>query len=165
MNTLSGTQVCPREGDGSLPKAVGGLVLVVEDDPDIRSIVAKHLTEAGFHVCVAADGEMALQLIRAERPAVVCLDLNLPRISGYDVCEQIRADPAIKDTSILITSARNSFDVKVFSLEAGADAYLIKPYGLKQLSGEIARLFALRARDLAENLTSTDAGAKSACLV
>ena len=166
MNTISGTHVCfGDEADGSLAKtAFGGLVLVVEDEPDIRSIVAEHLTERGFDVRVAADGEMALQVIRAERPGVVCLDLNLPRISGYDVCEQIRADPATKDTLILITSAHRSFDVKVFSLEAGADAYLIKPYGLKQLSDEIARLVALRARHLAESRTSTDAETKSACV-
>jgi two-component system, OmpR family, phosphate regulon response regulator PhoB len=80
----------------------------------------------------------------------VCLDLNLPRISGYDVCEQIRADVALKDISILITSARNSLDVRVFSLEAGADAYLTKPYGLKQLAGEIERLFELRMRNQSE---------------
>ncbi|MET0595682.1 MAG: response regulator [Polyangiaceae bacterium] len=158
MNNIRRTHPRPRyEAHGpSIAKALRGLVLVVEDEPDIRAIVAEYLTEAGFNVCVATDGETALQLIRTKRPAVVCLDLNLPRISGYDVCEQIRADPAIGDTRILITSARNSFDVKVFSLEAGADAYLIKPYGLKQLSDEVARLLALRACDVAERQTSPD---------
>ena len=158
MNLISGTRVCPQTGaDGSLTTGPAGLVLVVEDDPDIQSMVAEHLAEAGFDVCVAPDGEVALQIIRARRPAVVCLDLNLPRISGYDVCEQIRADPAIKDISVLITSARNSFDVRVFSLEAGADAYLIKPYGMKQLIDEIGRLLMLRADHLARSETSSSA--------
>jgi DNA-binding response OmpR family regulator len=116
----------------------------VEDNPDIQSMVAEHLLEAGFDVCLAQDGEIAMQVIRERLPGVVCLDLNLPRISGYDVCEQIRADLTLKDISILITSARNSLDVRVFSLEAGADAYLIKPYAMKQLTDEIERLFELR---------------------
>jgi len=120
------------------------LVLLVEDDPDIQSMVADHLLEAGFDVCLAQDGEIAMQVIRERLPGVVCLDLNLPRISGYDVCEQIRADLTLKDVSILITSARNSLDVRVFSLEAGADAYLTKPYAMKQLTDEIERLFELR---------------------
>src|SRR5688572_11822848 len=144
MNMISATRVCVRErADGSLStEGLGRLVLVVEDEPDVRSMVAEHLTKAGFDVCLATDGETALQMIREQLPALVCLDLNLPGMSGYDVCEQIRADPATKDISILITSARNSFDVRVFSLEAGADAYLIKPYGMKQLKDEIERLFA-----------------------
>ena len=120
------------------------LVLVVEDEPDIRSIVAEYLRAEGYDVCLAQDGEMAMQVVRERLPDVVCLDLNLPRISGYDVCEQIRADPTLKDVSILITSARHSLSAMVFSLEAGADAYLAKPYGLKQLKAEIGRLFEMR---------------------
>jgi DNA-binding response OmpR family regulator len=116
----------------------------VEDDPDIRALVVEHLLAAGFDVGQARNGEIALQMIRERAPDVVCLDLNLPRISGYDVCEQIRADVAIKDISILITSARNSLDVRVFSLEAGADAYLTKPFGLNELTDEIERLFEAR---------------------
>jgi DNA-binding response OmpR family regulator len=126
---------------------------VVEDEPDIRSLVGEHLREAGFDVCLAQDGETAMQLIRHRRPVVVCLDLNLPRISGYDVCEQIRADVAIKDISILITSARNSLDAMVFSLEAGADAYLAKPYGMKELTDEIGRLVESRTQDQDEPTT------------
>jgi len=139
--------------DGSPTGADFGLVLLVEDDPDIRSLVAEHLMKIGFDVCVAEDGETAMKMIRERLPGVVCLDLNLPRISGYDVCEQIRADPTIKDISILITSARNSLDVRVFSLEAGADAYLTKPYGMKQLTHEIERLFELRVRNQSEAST------------
>jgi DNA-binding response OmpR family regulator len=166
MNMITGTRVCLQgDADASLiVKRFPPLVLVVEDEPDIQSMVAEHLTKAGFDVCLAQDGERALQMIRERRPAVVCLDLNLPRISGYDVCEQIRADPATKDISILITSARNSFDVRVCSLEAGADAYLIKPYGMKQLTDEVERLFALREHDLAEVQRAETLDARAACV-
>ena len=121
------------------------LILVVEDEPEIRSLVAEHLIAAGYDVCLASDGETALRLVRERHPGLVCLDLNLPRISGYDVCEQIRTDPAANDIAILMTSARNSLDIKVFSLEAGADAYLVKPYPLQRLTDEIEELFELRA--------------------
>jgi DNA-binding response OmpR family regulator len=154
-----------EEGDGPEERKGGRrLILLVEDEPDILSMVADHLTAAGFEVCLAQDGEAAMQRIRERNPAVVCLDLNLPRISGYEVCEQIRADPAIRNISILITSARSSLDVRVFSLEAGADAYLIKPYGMKQLIDEVERLFALRAADRAESATSRDTAPIFACV-
>jgi DNA-binding response OmpR family regulator len=133
---------------------LGRRVLVVEDDPDIRALVVEYLLAAGFDVGQARNGEIAMQMIRERAPDVVCLDLNLPRISGYDVCEQIRADVAIKDISILITSARNSLDVRVFSLEAGADAYLTKPFGLDELTDEIERLFEIRMLNQRETSTS-----------
>lgn len=132
-------------GGGPLPAGdPRRLILVVEDEPDIRSLVAEHLIAAGYDVCLASDGETAMQLVRERHPGLVCLDLNLPRISGYDVCEQIRTDAAGSDIAILMTSARNSLDIKVFSLEAGADAFLAKPYALKRLTDEIEELFELR---------------------
>jgi two-component system, OmpR family, response regulator len=126
------------------------LVLVVEDDPDIQSLVVEHLIAQGFDVCVAADGEAAMRIARERSPGLLCLDLNLPRMSGYDVCEQIRTDLRLKDISILMTSARNSLDIKAFALEAGADAALTKPYRLPQLAAEIERLFGLRESNLME---------------
>jgi DNA-binding response OmpR family regulator len=162
MNTSSGTHARLGERADNRSAAARGLVLVVEDEPDIQSLVAEHLIDAGFDVCLASDGEVALQIIRERLPALVCLDLNLPRISGYEVCEQIRADPELQGISILITSARNSLDVRVFSLEAGADAYIIKPYALSDLADEIDRLFALRAESIAEAEASRDGQAWSA---
>jgi DNA-binding response OmpR family regulator len=158
MYPLHRTRVARQEqADGSrADKAVGGRVLLVEDNPDIQSMVAEHLKAAGYDVRLAADGEVAMQMVRELLPAVVCLDLNLPRISGYDVCEQIRADPALEHISILMTSARNSLDVRVFSLEAGADAYLTKPYRMEQLMEEIERLFAAQAQKV--DLSSPDSG-------
>ena len=122
MNTIRRTPAGSPEEAGASPnkRQLGGLLLVVEDEPNVLSMVAQHLMAAGFDVCLAPNGEVTLALIRERLPAVVCLDLNLPRISGYDVCEQIRADPAIQDISVLIKSARNSFDVRVFALERGA---------------------------------------------
>ncbi len=109
------------------------MVLVVEDHPATQSALADVLTEQGWEVALAFDGETAIRLAREVHPAVVWLDLNLPTISGFDVCEQIRADPMLNDVSIVMTSARHSLDVRANSLEAGADAYLPKPYDVDEL--------------------------------
>jgi DNA-binding response OmpR family regulator len=129
------------------------LVLVVEDHPDTQSAVAMHLAECGFEVAVASDGLTALQFIRENHPALVYLDLNLPHISGYDVCEQIRADPDLKDIIVLMTSARGSLDVRAHALEAGADAYVPKPYSLEQLVASVEELAPLSA--IADQLSRT----------
>jgi len=124
----------------SIENGRGLLVLVVEDHPDTQSMVAEHLTERGFEVVVAADGITAMQIIRDRRPRLVYLDVNLPHISGYDVCEQIRADPELNDVAVLMTSARHSIDVHAYSLEAGADVYMPKPYNFNELMGHVERL-------------------------
>jgi DNA-binding response OmpR family regulator len=120
------------------------LVLVVEDDPDVQALAAEHLTQRGFDVALAADGHTALRILRESRPELVYLDLNLPHISGYDVCEQIRNDPALRDIAVIMTSARCTFDVRAHALDAGADVYLPKPYDIEELSERIEELLARR---------------------
>jgi DNA-binding response OmpR family regulator len=115
-------------------------ILVVEDHPDTQSALAEHFEERGWNVAVASDGEAALRLARESPPDIVCLDLNLPNSSGYDVCEQMRADPTLETVIILMTSARSTLDVRAFALDAGADAYLSKPYKLDELVAVIERL-------------------------
>src|SRR6266496_1372613 len=116
------------------------LVLVVEDHPDTQFVLAEHLARAGWEVAVASDGDSALRIVRERHPEVVCLDLNLPNISGYDVCEQIRTDPNLDGVLILMTSARHTLDVRAHSLDAGADAYLPKPFDLDELTGAVEAL-------------------------
>jgi two-component system, OmpR family, phosphate regulon response regulator PhoB len=121
-----------------------GLVLVVEDHPDTQSAVAEHLTQAGFEVAVAANGDVALRLVREKRPNIVYLDMNLPHISGYDVCEQIRTDPELANIGILMTSAQSSMQVEAFCLEAGADAFVRKPFEIDEVAEIIARIMLAR---------------------
>jgi two-component system phosphate regulon response regulator PhoB len=110
-----------------------GVVLVVEDHPDTLAALAEHLEQHGWTVVLATDGDAALRIAQETRPDLVCLDLNLPGVSGFDVCERLRADPVLKDVVILMTSARCTLDVHAYSLEAGADAYVAKPYDLDRL--------------------------------
>ncbi|HKQ69814.1 MAG TPA: response regulator [Polyangiaceae bacterium] len=120
------------------------LVLLVEDEPSLRRQVAEHLTRAGLEVVAVTDGHAALSMIRERRPDLVCLDLRLPRISGYEVCEQIRVDPDLRDVAVLMTSERFSLEVRAHSYEAGADGYIDKPYTLDQLTKEVTRLMSRR---------------------
>jgi two-component system chemotaxis response regulator CheY len=120
------------------------LILVVEDHPDTQSAVAELLIERGWDVSLASDGDIALHSMRENRPELVCLDLNLPNISGYDVCEAMRSDPLLKDIPVLMTSARVTLDVRANSIEAGADVYLAKPFDFDDLAARIEALVASR---------------------
>jgi len=128
-------------------------VLVVEDEPHIRELVVLHLGLEGLEVVEAADGEDAIRLMRA-RPFDLCvLDLMLPRIDGLSVCRAIRREPLNADTPILMLTARRDESDKVLGLESGADDYLTKPFGVREL---VARARALLRRPRAA--PSTGAG-------
>ena len=118
----------------------GQLVLVVEDHEDTQTCVAEQLADYGFEVLTASDGESALDLIRERRPAVVYLDMNLPNVSGYDVCEQIRADPSLQDIPVVMTSAQTSVSVRAACIEAGADAFVPKPFHLDAFAEMLGRI-------------------------
>ena len=122
------------------------LILVVEDHPDTQAAVAEYLGQRGFDVEVASHGEDAMRLLREKRPDLVYLDMNLPRISGYEVCEQIRTDGDLQETGILMTSAQSSLQVEAFCLEAGADAFLAKPFEIEEVAEQISRILLARAR-------------------
>jgi phosphoribosyl 1,2-cyclic phosphodiesterase len=108
-------------------------IVLVDDDADIRRIAELRLKIAGFRVLTAADGEAGLKLIRAERPRVVLLDLMMPRMHGFAVCQEIRKDPDLRSTYIIITSAKTyTADIKK-AKELGANLYLNKPYDLEGL--------------------------------
>jgi CheY-like chemotaxis protein len=118
----------------------GHLVLVVEDHEDTKTCVAEQLSDCGFEVVTASDGESALRKIRERRPALVYLDMNLPTVSGYEVCEQIRTDPSLRDIPIVMTSARATITVRAACLEAGADAFVPKPFQLDAITEMISRM-------------------------
>jgi two-component system phosphate regulon response regulator PhoB len=111
----------------------GMRVLVVDDESDIVALVAYHLAKAGFQVATASDGIEAIDQVRRETPALVVLDLMLPGMSGFDVLESIRAEPATRAIPVLMLTARKDEPDKLRGLSLGADDYLTKPFSPAEL--------------------------------
>jgi DNA-binding response OmpR family regulator len=118
-----------------------GRVLIVEDDPDLQRIMKIELERMGFEVLGAFSYEAAVQhLTAAPSPALVCVDLGLPTQSGYDLCEYIRGRIGHARVPIVVTSARGLPEDMACAEEAGADAFLKKPFSMRQLSIYVERL-------------------------
>ena len=109
------------------------LILVVEDEGDIRQILAYNLGQAGHQVLTAENGSVALELARKERPALVLLDLMLPDTSGLDVCRQLKSDATLKHTPVIMLTARSEEIDRVVGFELGADDYVVKPFSVREL--------------------------------
>jgi DNA-binding response OmpR family regulator len=119
------------------------IVLVVEDDPSLRKLVCKHLEKMGYQVVEVDDGEAALTWLEANPcPALICLDLALPSMSGFRVCEQVRSAPRTREVPVLVITARTTVQDHTFALEMGADAFLEKPFKLKDFENEVKALLA-----------------------
>ena len=115
--------------------------LVVEDDPAIRQLIHKYLVKLGFEVREASTGKAALLELATLKPALVCLDLMLPEMSGYDICRHIREIPTLEGVLVLMISARSMPPDRAQAEEVGADAYLIKPIRWKVFSATVLGLF------------------------
>ena len=119
-------------------------VLLVEDEPSLRLVTRLACESAGYRVREAPTGAEALSLFRAQRPDVVLLDLMLPDMDGYDVCRALRRED--ESVPVIMVTARGEEADKVIGLELGADDYLTKPYGTRELIARIrARLRTSRA--------------------
>jgi DNA-binding response OmpR family regulator len=103
-------------------------VLIVDDEPSIVELVRVTLEDDRLRVVVASDGESALALAEAERPALVLLDVGLPDLSGLEVCRRLRHDPRFAPTRIVMLTAMAQRDDVMRGVAAGADQYLTKPF-------------------------------------
>jgi DNA-binding response OmpR family regulator len=115
-------------------------VLVVEDDEDILTLVSKRLRLDGYEVVVARDGEEGLELARKRQPDIAVLDLGLPGLDGIEVLRHIRADEKLSGMLVVLLTARaQEADVRR-GFEAGADAYVRKPFSPTKLSESVSEL-------------------------
>lgn len=114
-------------------------VLVVDDDPEIRKLLATALDRMGFSVSEAADGRTAIKRLEAARPTLLCIDLMLPESSGYDVCEHINKTPTLNGLPILMVSARTMPEDRAQAEELGVRVYLSKPFTQTQLKQAVAQ--------------------------
>lgn len=116
-------------------------ILIAEDDMHTREGLAEVLRSEGYSVVVADDGESAMDAFSEESPDLVCLDVMMPNMNGYDVCKRIRASQP--NTPIVFISAKSEEIDKVVGLEIGADDFIVKPFGVKEV---VARIRAVARR-------------------
>ncbi|RJE87236.1 phosphate regulon transcriptional regulator PhoB [Paracoccus onubensis] len=132
-------------------------VLVVEDENAQREVLQYNLEAEGFEVVVADNGEDALLLVQEEQPDLLVLDWMLPRVSGIEVCRQVKADPATRGIPIIMLSARSEETDRVRGLETGADDYVVKPYSVVELMARLrTQLRRTRPSTMGERLSFGD---------
>lgn len=119
------------------------LVLVVEDEAPLVTLLRYNLEKEGFQVCEASDGEEALVQIAERKPDLVLLDWMLPLVSGLEVCRRIRRSPQTRSLPVIILTARGEETDRVRGLDSGADDYVVKPFSPSEL---VARLRAVMRR-------------------
>jgi len=103
-------------------------LLLVDDDPEILTLLKAKLAKEPFELLTAVEGESALNIVRTQKPDLVVLDVNLPGLSGLEVCRSLRADKDTRDIPIIILSGRSEAIDRVLGLEFGADDYVTKPF-------------------------------------
>jgi two-component system phosphate regulon response regulator PhoB len=128
-------------------------ILVVEDEGDIRQVLAYNLGQAGHEVLTADRGAVALDLARKEVPDLVLLDLMLPDISGLEVCRQLKSAPALRQVPVMMLTARNEEIDRVVGFELGADDYVVKPFSVRELMLRVQAVLR-RARPAPSGATS-----------
>src|SRR5512139_1164172 len=118
----------------------GASILVVDDDPEIVSMLSTRLTARGYKVSSAGDGHRAIELAKRERPDVVLLDVMMPGKSGWEVARALKQDPLTQDTKIVMVSAIGEKTNEITAPIYGADAHVDKPFEFEELERVIAHL-------------------------
>lgn len=115
-------------------------ILIVDDEPQIHTVLGKLLTNEGYQVASAYSAEEAFQKVDESRPDLVILDVMMPKVSGIDVCNRLKENPQTKDILILILSARDAQADRIEGLTHGADDYVSKPFHLRSLVRKIQHM-------------------------
>ncbi|WP_310396413.1 two-component regulator propeller domain-containing protein [Hymenobacter sp.] len=157
--TGPGAAGAPAAGPAPLPVAAPGpssepddgapdadLVLIIEDNDEVRAFIRASLAPAGYRVLEAADGLAGVALARAEVPDLVVSDVMMPGLDGYQVCQQLKTDPATSHVPVVLLTAKSDPDAKLEGLETGADCFLAKPFNPRELRAQVRNLLVLRQR-------------------
>ncbi len=115
-------------------------ILIAEDEPDIRELVAFMLRFAGYEVLAASNGEEAVQVATREIPDLILMDVRMPRMTGYDACRLMKANPDLRDVPVVFLSAKGQESEIQSGLEAGAEEYLLKPFSPDELTNRVRGL-------------------------
>lgn len=117
-------------------------ILIAEDERDIRDLVAFTLRFAGHEVIAVGNGEEAVEAARQEMPDLILMDVRMPRMTGYEACEKMKADAQLKDIPVVFLSAKGQDSEIQTGLNAGATEYLLKPFAPVELTQRVAELLA-----------------------
>lgn len=115
-------------------------ILVVDDEPEIHTVLGKLLSKEGYNVDSAYSAGEAFQSIAQSRPDLIILDIMMPQVSGIEVCNRLKSDPSTQDILILIVSARDAQEDRIEGLTHGADDYVSKPFHLRSLVRKIEHM-------------------------
>jgi DNA-binding response OmpR family regulator len=143
------------------PRALRRRVLIVEDEAPIRELMRLHLGLAGFDVVECGTGTAGLERARAEKFDLILLDVMLPGLDGITVCRAIRNQGANTNTAILMVTARDTESDTVLGLESGADDYLAKPFGVRELVARTAALLRRTGRQDGAPAASPEASSRA----
>lgn len=143
--------VGPLAWEGSVSRA---RILIVEDQPEISELLQYNLDREGFQVVCARDGHDGLRRARDTSPDLVVLDVMLPGLDGFEVCRQLRSDPLTQEIPVIMLTAKDEESDVVLGLRLGADDYVTKPFGPRELVARIRSL--LRRSSRAGAFTSGD---------
>ncbi|HTJ40888.1 MAG TPA: response regulator [Kofleriaceae bacterium] len=136
-------------------------IVVAEDDDAIAHMVNMALGDAGFLCLRARDGDEALRLVRAHDPDLLVLDVMMPRVDGYEVARRLKSDVMWSRTPILMLTALAGVDNQVEGLEAGADAYMTKPFDLREFAAQVKALIRTARRERDRNPTTDLPGSRA----
>jgi CheY-like chemotaxis protein len=117
-------------------------ILIAEDEPDIRELIAFTLRFAGHEVTTTANGEEALQQASQLIPDIIIMDVRMPRMTGYDACRAMKADVMLKDIPVIFLSAKGQDSEIQAGLDVGAEEYLLKPFAPTQLAERVKAILA-----------------------
>jgi len=111
----------------------GKKILIIDDEEDYLNLIKTILEPQGYKVIFSTDGKEGLEKLKAEKPNLIILDINMPEVNGFQLCQQIRNNPESKHIPIIMLTVRRKEDDKVKGLELGADDYITKPFHPKEL--------------------------------
>ena len=112
-------------------------ILIADDEPNIVISLEYLMKREGYEVIIARDGTQALEAILRERPSLVLLDVMMPGKTGFDVCQEVRATPSVKDTPIMMLTAKGRDTDIAKGLAMGATAYMAKPFSTKEIAAKV----------------------------
>ena len=118
-------------------------IMVVEDDEGASTFIAEVLKMEGYEAIVVNDSSKAMDTAHATLPQCILLDLMMPPPDGFKLCKMLRADPSFRHTPILIVTALDNTDSKIVAIGAGANDYLVKPFGIEDLTSRVKHLLGI----------------------